>query len=116
LLSAGFSKRAKSRARVETNLVRTYTLQNSTQWFEKAVSSEESRRWFERAIDQGDDVYFVVGFHTVTDAQIIYESAEVNEHTGRLGLPVGLTLNAAGVIAPLGETLLIHKSAFIAEV
>jgi hypothetical protein len=103
LLSAGFSKRAKSRVRVETNLVRTYTLQNSTQWFEKAVSSEESRRWFERAIDQGDDVYFVVGFHTVTDAQIIYESAEGNEHTGRLGLPVGLTLNAAGVIAPLGD-------------
>lgn len=103
LLSAGFSKRAKSRIRVETNLVRTYMLQNSTQWFEKAVSSEESRRWFERAIDQSDDVYFVVGFHTVTDAHIIYESAEGNDHTGRLGLPIGLTLNAAGVIAPLGD-------------
>lgn len=103
MLSAGFSKRAKSRVRVETNLVRTYTLQNSTQWFEKAVSSEETRRWFERAIDQGDDIYFVVGFHTITDAQIIYESAEGNEHTGQLGLPVGLALNAAGVIAPLGD-------------
>jgi hypothetical protein len=103
LLSAGFSKRAKSRVRVETNLVQTYTLQNSTQWFEKAVSSEESRRWFERTIDQGDDVYFIVGFHTIIDAQIIYESAEGNEHTGRLGLPVGLALNAAGVIAPLGD-------------
>jgi hypothetical protein len=103
LLSAGYSKRAKSKVRIETNLVRTYTLQNSTQWFEKAVSSEESRRWFERAIDQGDDIYFVVGFHSVTDAQIIYESAEGNEHTGRLGLPVGLALNAAGVIAPLGD-------------
>jgi hypothetical protein len=44
LLSAGFSKRAKSRVCVKTNLVRTYTLQNSTQWFEKAVSSKESRR------------------------------------------------------------------------
>ncbi|RFU25268.1 hypothetical protein B7463_g11075, partial [Scytalidium lignicola] len=103
LLSTGFSKRAKSRVRVETNLARTYTLQNSTQWFEKAVSSEDSRRWLERAIDQGDDVYFVVGFHTVTDAQIIYESAEGNEHTGRLGLPISLALNAAGVIAPLGD-------------
>jgi hypothetical protein len=51
LLSTSFSKRAKSRVRVETNLVRTYTLQNSTQWFKKAVSSKESRRWFERAID-----------------------------------------------------------------
>ncbi|KAN0114590.1 hypothetical protein V8E51_004134 [Hyaloscypha variabilis] len=46
---------------------------------------------------------FVVGFHTATDAQIIYGSAEVNKHTGRLGLPVGLALNAAGVIAPLGD-------------
>jgi hypothetical protein len=60
-------------------------------------------RWFERAIDQGDDVYFVVGFHTVIDAQIIYVSVEVNEHTGRLSLPIGLTLNAAGVISPLGD-------------
>jgi hypothetical protein len=103
LLSAGFSKRAKSRVRVETNLVRTYTLQNSTQWFDKAVSSEESRGWFERRIDQGDDIYFVVGFHTVTDAQIIYESADGNEHAGQLSLPVSLALNAAGVIAPLGD-------------
>jgi hypothetical protein len=103
LLSAGYSKRTKSKVRIETNLVRTYTLQNSTQWFEKAVSSEETRRWFERAIDQGDDIYFVVGFHTVTDAQIIYESVEGNDHTGRLRLPVGLALNAAGVIAPLGD-------------
>jgi hypothetical protein len=44
-----------------------------------------------------------VGFHTVTDAQIIYESAEGNDHTGRLRLPVGLALNAAGVIASLGD-------------
>lgn len=102
LLSAGYSKRTNSKVRIEANLVRTYTLQNSTQWFEKAASSEEARRWFERAIDQGDDIYFVVGFHTVTDAQVIYKSAEGNEHAGRLGLPVGLALNAAGVIAPLG--------------
>ena len=47
LLSAGYSKRAYSKVRIETNLVRTYTLQNSTQWFEKAFSSEETRRWFE---------------------------------------------------------------------
>lgn len=100
MLSAGFSKRTKSRVRVETNLVQTYTLQNSTQWFEKAASSEESRSW---SIDEGDDIYFVVGFHTITDAQIIYESAEGNEYTGRLGLPVSMSLNAAGVIAPLGD-------------
>jgi hypothetical protein len=103
LLSAGFSKRAKLRVRVETNLVRTYALQNSTQWFEKAASSEETRRWFERAIDQGDDVYFIVGFHPVTVAQIIYEFAEGSGRTGRLGLPVSLALNAAGVIALLGD-------------
>jgi hypothetical protein len=44
-----------------------------------------------------------VGFHTVTDAQIIYKSAEVNEDTGRLDLPVGLTPNAGGVLAPVGD-------------
>jgi hypothetical protein len=42
-----------------------------------------------------------VGFHTIINAQIIYKSIKVNEHIRRLGLPVSLTLNAAGVIAPL---------------
>lgn len=103
LLSVGLSKRAKSKIRIETKLVRTYTLRNSTQWFEEAVSSEATRHWFEREIDRGNDIYFIVGFHTVTDAQIIHESATANERTGQLGLPIGLALNAAGVIAPMGD-------------
>lgn len=44
-----------------------------------------------------------MGFHTVIDTQIIYESVEANEYTGRLSLPVSLALNIAGVIAPLGD-------------
>jgi hypothetical protein len=44
-----------------------------------------------------------VGFYTATDTQIIYESAKANEQTRRLSLSVGLALNIAGVIAPLGD-------------
>ncbi|KIN02768.1 hypothetical protein OIDMADRAFT_40618 [Oidiodendron maius Zn] len=88
LLSTRFSKYTKSRVYIKTNL---------------AVSSKESRYWFKRVIDQGNDIYFVIGFYTVTDIQIIYKSIESNKYTGRLSLPVGLALNAAGVIAPLRD-------------
>jgi hypothetical protein len=44
-----------------------------------------------------------MGFHTVTDTQIIYKSTEGNKHTGRLSLPIGLALNTTGVIAPLRD-------------
>ncbi|CAF9931584.1 MAG: hypothetical protein GOMPHAMPRED_005961 [Gomphillus americanus] len=102
LLSAGFSRRSGSNITIETSLVQTYMLPNSTQWFEEAISLEETRRWVEKCIDQGDDLYFVVGFHTIMDAQIIHEAANRNERTRQVGLPVGLALNAAGIIAPLG--------------
>jgi hypothetical protein len=107
-----FSKRAKSKVRIETNLVRTNTLHNSTQWFEKAVSSEETRRWFERAIDQGGDVYFIVGFHTVTDVRIIFESPEGNKHTRRLGLPIGMALNTVGVLR-ICDSVGAHNEVYI---
>jgi hypothetical protein len=103
LMSTGFSKRANTRVRISADRVQTYTLDNSSEWFREATSSEETRRWAERAIDQGDDLYFVVSFTTITDARIIHESVQAREHTGQISLPVGLSLNTAGVIAPFGD-------------
>jgi hypothetical protein len=48
-------------------------------------------------------LYFVVSFTTITDARIVHESIQANENTGQAGPPVGLSLNTAGVVAPLGN-------------
>jgi hypothetical protein len=102
LLSSGFSKRANRVVRIETNVVKTYTLDNSEAWFTEATGLEGTRKWIERAIG-GDGIYLVVGFHTVSDARIVHESVQGHQLTGQATLPVGLSLAAVGVVAPLGN-------------
>jgi len=48
-------------------------------------------------IDQGDDVYFVVGFHTVTDAQIITNEAKVRQSTKSLVLGKAKVMSYEGL-------------------
>jgi hypothetical protein len=69
----------------------------------EATTFDVTRKWIERAIYSGDDIYLVVGFHTVTDARIVHESVEGRQRGGQVALPVGLSLTAVGIIAPLGN-------------
>lgn len=103
LLSSGISKRAKTSIRIATDQVKTYTLGNSGKWFTEAMSLEETRKWVERAIDQDDDIYLVIGFHTITNARIVQESIQGREVGGQINLPIGLSLATVGAIAPLGN-------------
>jgi hypothetical protein len=105
LMSAGFSKRAKTKIRVATDCVKTYYLEKSDDWFEEAAGMPATRQWFERKFDRGYDIYMIVGFHTVTDARIIQESVTGTAGGGQIRLPVGLSLAAAGVIVPLGNLI-----------
>jgi len=102
-MSSGISKRAKTGIRITTTQVNTYALANSGQWFTEAMSLEVTRKWVEKAIDQGDDIYLIVGFHTVSNARIVQESLLGREVAGQIKLPVGLTLAAIGAVAPLGN-------------
>ncbi|KAB5581200.1 hypothetical protein GE09DRAFT_988271 [Coniochaeta sp. 2T2.1] len=105
LLSAGFSKRAKTRTRVTTEHVKTYILDDSDAWFDEATRLPVTRRWLERAFDRGQDVYMVVGFHTVTNASVTQESVAGRSAEGQITVPAGLSLAAAGVVVPLGSAL-----------
>ncbi|KJZ69928.1 hypothetical protein HIM_10684 [Hirsutella minnesotensis 3608] len=102
LISARFSKSTKLKVRVTTGQFRTYTLDNSEAWFDEATRLPATRAWIERAIDRGDDVYLIVGIHTVTDASINHESAAGRGTGAHAEIPVSLSLTAAGVVAPLG--------------
>jgi hypothetical protein len=103
LLSAGFSKRAKTNIRVVSDCVKTYYLDKSDVWFDEATEIPDTRRWAERKYDRGYDIYMIVGYHTVTDARIVLESITGEAAGGQIKLPVGLSLAAAGVILPLGD-------------
>jgi hypothetical protein len=50
---------------------------------------------------QGDDVYLVVGYYTMVDAEIVEGTAKALEASARLDLPVTATLAAVGIM-PLG--------------
>jgi hypothetical protein len=105
LMSAGFSKRARTKIRVTTDHVKTYTLDNCDGWFDEITSLPATRSWIEGRLDQDHDIYMIVGFHTVTNAIISQESNAGKSAAGQIKAPVGLSLTAAGVIAPLGSIL-----------
>lgn len=102
LISARLSRGNKLKVRVTAGQLRTYTLDNSEAWFDDATRLPATRAWIERAIDRGNDVYLIVGIHTVTDASISHESAAGSGAGAQAEIPVSLSLTAAGVVAPLG--------------
>ncbi|KAK5994025.1 hypothetical protein PT974_07465 [Cladobotryum mycophilum] len=75
LLSTQFSKRAKKTVRVIASQVTTSMLDNSDSWFEEATRIPATQTWIERQVDQGHDIFLIVGLHTVTDASIMHESS-----------------------------------------
>lgn len=105
LMSAGFSKRAKTKLHITADRVMTSILDNSDGWFEEATRLPATRSWIEQRIDQGNDIYMIVGFRSVTNARIIQESCLGTTAEGQVQLPAALSLAAAGVIVPLGDII-----------
>jgi hypothetical protein len=103
LLSLSFSKRHKTSIRITTNQVKTYYLDNNVECFRNAVQSEDMRRWIERTVDEGEDIYFVVGYRTITDAHVEARSGAQVMSDGKLVMPISTGLTAAGTVVPLGN-------------
>ena len=103
LMSLGFSKRAQQEVHISTERVQTYLLEQPRDWFKAATGLDETRKWLETAFDQGDDVFLIVGYHTVGDAKITQKTAQSREQGGQIDLPAGLTLAAAGMMAPMSK-------------
>ncbi|KFY41368.1 hypothetical protein V495_04961 [Pseudogymnoascus sp. VKM F-4514 (FW-929)] len=103
LLSARVSKRAKKKVLITTEQMKRYILDNSDLWFERATRIQATRVWIERALDRGQDIYMVVGFHTVINATISQESDTKSSVGGKISALANLPLAAAGIVAPLGD-------------
>ncbi|EEQ31388.1 hypothetical protein McanMca71_004500 [Microsporum canis] len=102
-MSSGISKRLNTEIRITAEQVTTYMLGNSAQWFAEAMSLELTRKWVEMAIDQGDDIYVIVGFHTVSNACISEESVQGKAVSGQIKIPLGLNFAAIGSVLPFAN-------------
>jgi hypothetical protein len=102
-LSSTVSSRTNASIHIKTKQVKTYYLDNNGQWFRDIVKLEDVRKWVERTIDEGEDIYVVVGYHTVLDARIAEQSREQKLLDGNLAVPVSSALLASGVVVPFGE-------------
>jgi hypothetical protein len=102
-LSSSFSRHAKTSIRIATNQVKTYYLDNNGQWFRNTVQSEDVRMWIEQTIDEGEDIYVVVGYHTILDARITEQSREQRDSGGKVVLPISAAMVATGVVVPFGN-------------
>ena len=99
-LSSSFSKRLKVSIRITADQAKTYYLNNAGQWFRDAVQSKETQKWIERTIDEGEDIYVVVAYHTLFDARIIEQLGEQSAASGNLVTPVPTALTAPGMVIP----------------
>jgi hypothetical protein len=105
MLSSGFSKRAKTNTKIATDRVKTYILGNPGRWFNGVMRIEETRRWAQKVFNQGDNMFIIVGFHTVSNARVFQLPELGREATGGVKIPIGLALNAVGAIAPFANII-----------
>jgi len=99
LVSASWTKRRKWYTQVTTDRVTTYQLDNSGAWFKAAIKIEATREWITESIDQGDDVYIVVGYYTMLDTQVVEGAGEELGSSAQLVVPVTASLAAASIAA-----------------
>ncbi|KAI9859118.1 MAG: hypothetical protein M1813_007074 [Trichoglossum hirsutum] len=68
--------------------------------FRDAVQSKETQKWIERTIDEGEDIYVVVAYHTLFDTRIIEQLGGQSAASGNLEIPVSRALTASNVVVP----------------
>ena len=103
LASASRSKRNGVSTKVVSDRVTTYQLSNSGQWFKRAIIDEKLRRWIVEAIEQGDNIYMIVGYHTMFDAHVIEGGNSTSDSSARLNVPVTAALAATGAVTQISN-------------
>ncbi|PWI64511.1 hypothetical protein PCL_09592 [Purpureocillium lilacinum] len=103
LLSASCSKKMNTSTRVSAARVTLYKLANSGSHFRRAVKGPATRSWIEEQKDDGwDNLFFVVGYYTMLDANIILGAEESQGVQGQVEVPVSAALAAGGIVLPVG--------------
>ncbi|KAK2750081.1 hypothetical protein FQN57_004573 [Myotisia sp. PD_48] len=104
-LSSSFSRRLKADIQIVSDQAKTYYLNNAGKWFRDAVQFNETQKWIERTIDEGEDIYVVVAYHTLLNARIVERIGGQSAGGGNAAIPVSAALVASGVVVPFNENL-----------
>jgi hypothetical protein len=97
------SKKMNTSIRVNSSRVTTYQLANSGSWFRRAVQGKKTREWIEEQYNDGwTHLFFVVGYHTMLDANITSTVDEKKDVSGQVEVPVSAALAAGGIVLPVG--------------
>ncbi|OCK73528.1 hypothetical protein K432DRAFT_410619 [Lepidopterella palustris CBS 459.81] len=84
----------------------TYSMLNSGSWFRQVCKLPQARTWMQEAIANGEDIYLIVGYKTVLDAEIVEKTVAKTDGkvqgTGKTGFDV-LGISSDGTTATLGQ-------------
>ncbi|KAK6544788.1 hypothetical protein TWF694_001471 [Orbilia ellipsospora] len=89
---------------VESITAVTYILCQWDDIFREACASHATRKWLEGTIEDGKDVFFIVGFKMLLDPRIEEKATKSKKNELELQLPVNAAMSIAGV-NPLGFLL-----------
>ncbi|RYN74766.1 hypothetical protein AA0119_g12107 [Alternaria tenuissima] len=94
LLSLFRGRQKSDVARVEATLASQYELAQWKSVFRDACAKEGTRTWLEAAIEDGEDVFFVVGYRTFVDA-VLERGEQSNRERGiDFNVPVSAVVDA----------------------
>jgi len=100
LLSSSLTKSATDTQWLSACEVRKYQLRNPKSLFKDLIKRDGMRKWLQNEIEDGtDEVYFIVGYYTVLDAES-YRGTQKAHKIGAIGeVPVGyIATQGAGVL------------------
>ena len=103
IVSTSFNRETRTSLRLSAEQVTKYHLSNSGLWFQEAILTEKVRRWIERAIDDGNDIYVVVGYHTLLNARIDKDTATGHDFSSRAIAPLSTSLATVGFRMPVAR-------------
>lgn len=94
----------KAYTQVTTDWVTTYQLKNSGSWFKSVIKTKIAWEWIKKFIDQRDDIYVIVEYHTMLNAQVIEGTADTLKSSEQLELLITkVALTATDVMMPLSN-------------
>lgn len=104
LASASCSKITGASSKVNADRVTTYQLANSGSLFKKAVKNQGTREWIEEQNRDNNwqNLFFVVGYHTMSDASVLVGGDEKKDVSGQVEVPISKALTAGGIVIPNG--------------
>lgn len=100
LVSIKHSSIFNSTIQVDQATGNEYSLNNSTLWFDRAISSPETKSWIEKNALRGNKIYMVVGFQTLTNPRITITSTRGQQAASNLGIADILSLIISGAVIP----------------